>query len=409
MNHLRNVINKVLFEGDGTNSMYAPVLLNLARRTDAGTNYYVHLTHSYNDITMPSAYPGQLSALTFQPYGWTGWQPSGGGAGAGDNFSIATSGMWHQYGAVPVGAEGLFAEITVPHVVTYSADDGTPVTVRAPEDLATRLGFEVGVPQRVGEVKSGGKLEEAVVALPFILCADGRRKFFELSRKQVELILDLNKADRLSFPDAIGLSTKVSETVKQQIAMMKKYVFPPRFDFVMNPEMAPIAMYIFEFSMEMDQIDYVDMWQNLPPGHQGSDSFSSKIEKKVSQIKHKLLARELLGRSEVNEDLQWVVFKVKKRAENNYNDFARKESTIYKGQISKGGTRVVDTRVIDPEPTLAYSYNWPYDYFSLVELVKVDTGIQYNSHTKPDSTVQITNEELNVNIVNPLLPVKSDE
>ena len=38
-----------------------------------------------------------------------------------------------------------------------------------------------------------------------------------------------------------------------------------------------------------------------------------------------------------------------------------------------------------------YSYNWPYDFFSLVELAKIDTGVQIGGEvpiTPPDITVE---------------------
>ena len=49
-----------------------------------------------------------------------------------------------------------------------------------------------------------------------------------------------------------------------------------------------------------------------------------------------------------------------------------------------------------------YSYNWPYDYFSLVELVKIDEALGFDSTMPPDSTTQIVGT-VNVDIPNPII------
>ena len=59
-----------------------------------------------------------------------------------------------------------------------------------------------------------------------------------------------------------------------------------------------------------------------------------------------------------------MVFKVKRRAEKDYNVFTRK------GLVE--GLPIVQPAIDSP-----YSYNWPYDYFSFVELIKIDETIVY--------------------------------
>ena len=72
-------------------------------------------------------------------------------------------------------------------------------------------------------------------------------------------------------------------------------------------------------------------------------------------ISHELLSNELMGNFEgidaesMKDRVQWMVFKVKSRANNNY--FSK---------VSKHNTEA--SKIAQYE----YSYNWPYDYFSLV-------------------------------------------
>ena len=64
---------------------------------------------------------------------------------------------------------------------------------------------------------------------------------------------------------------------------------------------------------------------------------------------------------QIVEEIQWMVFKVKKRAATNYFD---KTSNINDGGEFQFKFANQDTGF----PTI--TYNWPYDYFSMVEMVK---------------------------------------
>ena len=68
-----------------------------------------------------------------------------------------------------------------------------------------------------------------------------------------------------------------------------------------------------------------------------------------------------MPKAEFPEKLQWMVFKVKQRAKTNYFE-----------QI--GSEKKVDI----PE----YSYNWPYDFFSMVELASIDAEVTFKPTKK---------------------------
>jgi hypothetical protein len=137
--------------------------------------------------------------------------------------------------------------------------------------------------------------------------------------------------------------------------------------------MEPVAMYVFEFSRAVTQKDIADMWQNLPP------SINETFEQKVTVIEHKLLRDQMLNTEnrKLRQDLRWMVFKAKKRAATDYTRFVKK------GLIDD--TTVIPSNIQDAK----YSYNWPYDYFSLVELVKIDEAIEYTSTLPADSRIEI--------------------
>ena len=71
------------------------------------------------------------------------------------------------------------------------------------------------------------------------------------------------------------------------------------------------------------------------------------------------------------ERLKWMVFKVKQRAVANYF----KKTVLRNPEVN---TLVSNSNVTKDEfgDTNPIQYNWPYDFFSLVELVKIDTEVE---------------------------------
>tara|TARA_A100000172_G_scaffold16038_1_gene8558 strand:- start:10182 stop:18536 length:8355 start_codon:yes stop_codon:yes gene_type:complete len=227
---------------------------------------------------------------------------------------ISLRGMWHQYGSIP-----------------DASDKGYFVTLQDTEggSLADVVGMPTNNIFRIGSVKKRNILEEAVVAVPF-KTVNNRRKFFSISESNSEY-----------------------ENIQKNL---KKYVFPPKFDFVINNTVDSILMYAFEFSANVTQQDIADMWQNLPP------DLNEKFEQKEVVIDNKQILDLLADNS---ENIQWMVFKVKKRSKKSFEKYRR-------SLVTEDTSGFEDN--IGP-----YSYNWPYDYFSLVELVKIDETVQYAS------------------------------
>ena len=232
---------------------------------------------------------------------------------------IRVTGMWHQYGSIPTSSqEGVF-------VVVDEGDQNAGTNT----SLAEIVGFQTGIPSRIGKVKKQNTLEEAVVAIPFETVKN-RRKFFKVGE---------------------------GETIQARsstIDIINKYVFPPKFDFVRNKSVEPLLMYVFEFAANITQQDVADIWQNLPP------EIAEKHEQKEVVIEDENILELLVNNS---EKIQWLVFKVKKRSKKSFEKFRRslvaEDSTAFEENVGD------------------YSYNWPYDYFSLVELIKLEETVQY--------------------------------
>jgi hypothetical protein len=69
-----------------------------------------------------------------------------------------------------------------------------------------------------------------------------------------------------------------------------------------------------------------------------------------------------------NENLRWMVFKVKQKSQTTYSDLITPQVGQSTGtQFSKDTT----------ESSYKIAYNWPYDYLSFVELIKIEAEVLY--------------------------------
>ena len=264
-------------------------------------------------------------------------------------------GMWHQYGQIESDpAKGIFLQVTdVPsdwidnYLLKDSATTGS---------LADLCGFPKDA-VKLGQAGENKVISEAVVAIPFVE-QEGERKYFKLSKVDIQHALGLANTRAL-----------VGDSVLDMVDKMKRFVFPPSMDFINDEAIDPFAMYIFEFKHTLSRQDLTDIWQNLYP------KVGREFEEVQTTISHGLLAQELLGGgavvvknssntagaleknaigNELPKEIRWMVFKVKQRAEIDY----------YKKVA--GNKKELQEKI---------SYNWPYDFFSLVELVKLDAEI----------------------------------
>ncbi len=274
----------------------------------------------------------------------------------------ASRGMWHQYGQLCTGSEGIWLQLKD---VKHGGASGS---------LVDLVGFP-DEPQRIGQLADEKVIREAVVAIPFI--EEGRRRnFFTIKRKNLKIALGEEP-----LPDG----ETISKSTKDMLEKMQRYVFPPRLDFLTNRRIPPFAMYIFEFEHILSKQDLADIWQNLPPDI-GKDFEDRGISDQSAEaiVEHPLFEREFFGETGVPCRLQWMVFKVKQKAKKNY--FAKtadtRDDSRFKFNFQLGGGTQASQRDVVPN----YSFNWPYDYFSLVELIKIDAEISFEPIENPVRT-----------------------
>jgi len=310
-------------------------------------------------------------------------------SGAGGSNGQTPRGMWHQYGVIPESNEGIYLQVTDVPMQWLKNKVGDATTYNQTGSLADLCGF-ASEPIKLGQVAQGRVISEAVVAVPYINDG-GVKKFFEINennfnaaKKYFQAVDIVNQGGN---PDNLGLGNpefweeRAGSSVIDQVRKMKHYVFPPTMDFFNYPEVTPFSMYIFEFRHTLTQQDLADMWQGLPP------EIGTSFEVAEDSISHPLLANQLLGagegtdRSRTGADLEgeirWMVFKVKKRAKTNYFDKVVGKKAGYGQAAAAAGFSTNASSETAAEAKI--SYNWPYDFFSLVELVKIDAEIEFSN------------------------------
>ncbi len=285
-------------------------------------------------------------------------------------------GMWHQFGVVPnTPDKGIFLEVSPIEDawINNRLKDSMPTAIKNVYGATSSMGSLLDIVKfrkkstRVGDVGKTKTVYEAVVAVPFIE-SEGKRKFFELNR---DVALEARRvATNPSYQPPEGMVP--GKSLVDLYKKMQKFVFPPTFDYYNYEEddlsYAPISMYVFEFSHTFDQNDLTRMWQNLPP------VIGSRSEFAETSLAHTLSGFEIIDAfratgGNTNANLKWLVFKAKQRAKTNFEDKQLGKRSNPDPRFTSFRTKVGNRSNAVQE---RYSYNWPYDNFSLVEFGKMD-------------------------------------
>jgi hypothetical protein len=325
---------------------------------------YFDISRSSETVTLTSKTPGEWTTFEVtQTDGGGPFDPLGitttNGTGFIDNSSVSDNyyvGMWHQYGRIPTGSQGIKMQITEPIITDTTGS------------LAQALGF-TNEPVKIGEIADRRTVKEAIVAIPYTI-VEGEKRLFPINYAEFQLarFFVRNGGERPPVRDEyIDLARKGQE-----------YVLPPKYDFFYNLErpdrpegVSPFAMFVFDFNMKLNRQDLADIWQNLPPtSTSGKKDLTSGFDKEESIVNVAYGEAGSWFPEGLPADTRWMVFKVKQRAAYDYYEQVRDSS------LAKGLRERVNVQGAFVDPT--YSYNWPYDFFSFVELAKVDAAVDNN-------------------------------
>ena len=181
-------------------------------------------------------------------------------------------------------------------------------------------------------------------------------------------------------------------------------------------------MYFFQFRASLDQTDISNIWQNLYPesptsmanaryscadreydgriGKMGDVSYVSHYLDTISLIRDNYCPVDspynLFSPRNTDNKTRWLVFKVKERGKTNLEEIRKSSldpriSNVEKFEYIKEGATSKSSETLDVErPTSraflgnTLQFNWPYDYFSFVELIKLDAKIDSYTYKKTE-------------------------
>tara|TARA_R110002153_G_scaffold32649_4_gene98729 strand:- start:10073 stop:24973 length:14901 start_codon:yes stop_codon:yes gene_type:complete len=262
----------------------------------------------------------------------------------------------------------------------FMHNEGSPVSVKS---LAELVGFsqekiKMGVTAKIKKVR------EAVIAIPYIAVENDQREFLTLNKFEVDMYMFQNNIipnDRnfTNFNNPLRIKSPIGQTVIEQIDKMRKYNLPPHLDFIEN-DIEPLPMYIFEFEKELDRTDLNAIWQGV------RTEKMKKVEFKQEKISHDINVNEMLGGLldeagngiESLKDVKWMIFKVKQKGSTNYNKKMANDLLDSRFGFTQQNTD-------DSLSNLNFGYNWPYDFFSMVENVKMSVDVTMSAQESDDS------------------------
>ena len=218
---------------------------------------------------------------------------------------------------------------------------------------------------KLGKVAGSKKIYEAVAIIPITETPNSETVYVngfncipvkkDIFNKQLVNINSNRPAVTVGdFDSQVSIdSTSISNTITK----MKEYVVPPFMNYVEDRSIDPFVFYIAEFSEELSKDDLSNIWLGKMPEIAKTMNIASK------NISHKIDRFEFFGGIVPPKDMKFLVFKIKKKAEKSYFNL-----TADKSDDSRFEFEVFDNS------TPSYSYNWPYDYFSLIDRVKISAG-----------------------------------
>ena len=306
-------------------------------------------------------------------------------------------GIWHQFGKIPTDpSTGIFLEIDdIPEQwqkyhydmfldnSIYNDNNAANFTAGSTpfKSLADVFGFKNSAKsKRLGELADSQILREAIVAIPYYIeqvpgdynlttekpaRTQYNKKFISIPKERIQAAAE----DQVGSIEGDSLDT-AGPSIRKLLQKMDRYVLPPQFDFKSNKNIDPIAMYIIEFEYKLDKDDLSYIWQNMAPRDY------KKLTFQKSSVAHELMDTELLSGHNIleSENLRWMVFKVKQKSQAFYDDSV----VAQVGQTTRDAFIQKRRRT---EQGYSLNYNWPYDYVSFVEMVKVNAKVLYGGRS----------------------------
>ena len=267
-------------------------------------------------------------------------------------------GMWSGYGEIPNEKLGVYVSLAESFPQKYIRNKSTE------QSLLQKVGF-TQTTKKVGVLAETKDISEALMIIPFIETSDSstetRRRFHggRLTDFEKEAGIQFIGIDKDIYGNVI--KENLNSSILNTYNSMGKFIVPPQFDYKKYTNINPFVAYIVEFEHTLQKQDLADIWQGVAP------RIANVAELQNVNISHSNSKTEFFHGEGMPNNIRFMVFKIKQKGESNYFKVTKDSSDDLNFSFEQKIGRSIDD----------YSYNWPYDYFSLVELAKIDVQIEY--------------------------------
>ena len=356
------------------------------------------------------------------------------------NYLTASTGMWHQEGElIPhTGPRGYVLGVSGPKEAGIERNLAAILGFdNQQRHLITDPNQNPEIIKKIGKVAKNKEIYEAVVAIPYFNSENEEKiNLFPLGDQSYQDAVELNQSRKNSFLNQIRANNdelfiqiekekyekwknlpgiNARENIAYQIRMMNKFIIPPHFDFIRNSNVQKHVQYIFQFKANLNERDLADMWQNLYPSSGQGISISQhsqvgRLPEEQPEIKYDVeyisnfldvSSSSLFNNKSsnyknpdvfINEKVKWLVFKAKFRGISDYEQLKKKSIVPFVEDIESYSGTIPDLQdpaiirmreqeeastVPETEMDNKYGYNWPYDFFSIVELAEVQSKVDF--------------------------------
>ncbi len=285
---------------------------------------------------------------------------------------ININGIWNTLGSIPKDEESVQLELQeIPNFLKddYYGFDNT-------KSLLDIVKFKKEK-KSIGILKENHEISEGIVLIPYLQknnrqdsnlvenLIEDDKYFFKISPETINELLkaDYTKLSIEKIKIILENNTNIDKnnSIVDLMIKMVNYNIPPHLNWLYDKNIKPFIMCIVEFKETLNKEDLSNIWQGNMP------ELAKKAKEETIEIEYSLDKKELFENFnfENNLNAKIKIFKIKKRAKNNYFDLTQNIEDNKKYSFD-GNTEIP-----------WYTYNWPYDYFSLVELVNIQAGEAY--------------------------------
>ena len=247
--------------------------------------------------------------------------------------------------------------------------------------LLSVVGFEAET-KRVSKVAESKKVSEAILLVPYIEKRNYTtgQPFLDKNSFSPIKLSKWHMVNSLRY----GPSTDGIYRIPEMIEDMQKYHIPPRLDFLKYAKQIKdkFAMFFVEVDHTFDREDLTNIWQGLTPDlaeNMAGELFNEKLKVSIKDFFY-------LHGGKPPSGMKFAIFKVKQKAKKNYFKTTADSKDDKNFLVSFGAD---SKEKIDEDR----SFNWPYDYFSIIEAAKIDTTINMSAEVFTDERTIVVSDE----------------